>query len=337
MFDDPVKRQDPDVIRVLKEYRKALDAKELALMSDMADRWLKIEHKLDADILLLAQEIQKRQDEGKSITDQIVYKSQRYQALKAQMEAEIKKYNAEYALSAIEQAQSSYATLGIDAAQKSIQTSIGPLGYNWSRINVKAVESMIGFAGDGSPLNKLLKNDYPDAVEGLTNALVNGIARGLGPATTARNMADGMGMGLERAVLIARTETNRAYRAASTEQYRQSGVVTGYMRLVKKETACMACLMLDGQKLELESDLEDHPGGKCTAIPIIPGVNIKWETGPQWFNKLPPEQQSAKMGSEKFALWQDGQFKLSDLARVKHSDVWGDQPQVATIAQLTEV
>ena len=256
-------REDPDVVKVLKSYRVLLDGREDALMRDMGRHWLDIEHKLEAEIALLAREIADRAASGRVITEQVIWRAERYQIIKAQLEDEVRKYNRDYAVGAISRAQEQYALLGLDAARDAINASYGPMGAYWNRINVGAVQSMIGFAGDGSPLEKLLRESYPDAVDGLIKALVNGIARGQNPSQTAVDMADGMGMGLDRSLLIARTETARAYRTASTEQYRQSGVVNGFRRLVKKETACMACLMLDGETFELAQELDDHPRGKA--------------------------------------------------------------------------
>jgi len=73
----------------------------------------------------------------------------------------------------------------------------------------------------------------------------------------------------------------------------------------------------------------------CTAIANIRGVkDVQWETGKQWFNKLSPEEQRAKMGAEKYQLWKDGKFKLDDLSKLQHSTVWGDSPRVASIGEL---
>jgi len=335
MFPDPISKPTPDVIRILYEFRKAVELRELAMLDEMADRWLMIENRLDGDITALAYELQKLKDEGKIISESVVLQNQRYKALKEQMEREIAKYNRDYAVGMIEGQQLQYSKLGINAAQTAMRSGMGTIGYNFNLINVDAVMNMIGFAGNGSPLYTLLQKDYGDAVHGLTNALINGIARGYGPVKTAREMANGFGMGLDRAILIARTETIRSYRTATTEQYRESGAVTGFRRLVWKPTACMACLMRDGEFFELEDELSDHPAGKCTAIASIRGVkDVQWETGKQWFNKLSPEEQRAKMGAEKYQLWKDGQFKLEDLSKLQHSTVWGDSPRVANLSEL---
>lgn len=331
-------RQDPPVVTTLRRYREALDARELATMQDMAGRWVEIERRLDADIAALASEIQRRRDAGEVITQQIVWREQRYQILKAKLADEIRVYNRDQATPIITTAQKQNAWMGVEAARDAIYA-----GYNSRNIpyfpvlSRDQVETMAGFLGNGSPLNTLLKNDYPEALTGLSNALVNGMGRGLGAAEVARQMADGMGMGLERAMLIARTEMNRAYRMASVQQYRESRVVSGFRRLVKKATACMACLMLDGERLELASDLDDHPRGKCVAIPIIIGGPIaQWQTGPEWFNTLTAEEQRGKMGPEKYELWKAGIIEPRDLAGVHHSPVWGDSPRVKTVKELTE-
>lgn len=328
---------EPQVVRVLNEYRAALDARESALMETMAQRWLAVERGLESDMLALANEVEKRQAAGKTITEQLVWREERYKKLQSQLETELRKYNRD-AADLIAGAQGENAALGITAAQDAIQVSfaeMGAMGPMWNRINVNAVESMIGFAGDGSPLYSLLKESYPEAVDGLVNSLVNGIARGQGAAKTATDMANGMGMGLDRAMLIARTETARAYRTGSTLQYRESGVVSGFYRLVKKATACMACLMLDGEKFDTAEELSDHPRGKCTAVPQVMGVGKpRWENGVDYFKTLSPEEQAERMGSEKYARWQDGQFKLSDLAKIQHDPKWGDSPRVAAISEL---
>jgi hypothetical protein len=272
MFPDPVSRQTPDVIRILYEFRRAIELKELGMLDEMADRWLEIERRLDADITALAFEMQRLKDEGKIITESVLLKSQRYKQLRDQIEREIARYNREYAVGMIEGQQAQYAKLGIDAAQTAMRSAMGTIGYNFNLINIDAVANMIGFAGNGSPLYTLLQKDYGDAVSGLTNALINGIARGYGPVKTAREMANGFGMGLDRAILIARTETIRSYRTATTEQYRASGAVTGFRRLVWKPTACMGCLMRDGEYFDVAEELSDHPGGRCTSISSIRGV-----------------------------------------------------------------
>ncbi len=62
--------------------------------------------------------------------------------------------------------------------------------------------------------------------------------------------------------------------------------VTGFRRLIFKPTACLACLMLDGEYYKVESDFSDHPRGKCTTIPVtICGKSAQWQTGMDWLQE----------------------------------------------------
>jgi len=327
---------DPLAITILREYRARMDDMESVLMRDMARRWLVIEGGLDADISALAQEMARRTAAGETITKQMVWRAERYQIIKARLADEMKKYNLDYASGAISTAQRQYASLGINAAQDAITAMYpSPLSAAFNRINVGAVESMIGFAGDGSPLRTLLVKDYGAAADGLLDALINGLGRGLGPAQIGRDMADGMGMGLDRALLIARTEAARAYRTASTQQYRDSGVVTGFRRMAKKDGACLACLARDGERYRLEDELSDHPRGRCFLIADIEGMApATWQTGQEWFNTLEPAKQEMLMGTIRYEAWKSGQINFGDLSRLAHSDIWGNSPRLATIEEL---
>lgn len=324
---------DSIVVQILRTYRAQMDALDEELMRELGERWLRAENHLQSEMNALAEEMARRRAEGEEITEQMVWRSERYQQLQWQMKAESAKYNQD-AAQTIEEYQRRAAQIGIDAANAAIEGSVGPLSAAWNRINVQAVEAMIGIAGDGGPLYLLLAKDYGSAVDGLLDALVSGIASGKGVKDIVRDMADGFGMGLDRAILIARTETQRAYRMGSTEQYRESGVVTGFMRLVKKEGACLGCLLLDGEIFDTADELDDHPNGRCTAIPIVRGVDApEWEKGMDWLKSQPESKQREIMGNQRYELWQSG-TPLEAMTHKAHDEVWGDSPQPTPIGQL---
>lgn len=313
-----------------------MDALDNQTVESLGLRWLSIENSLQSDIAALAEEMARRTAAGETITQQMIYKAERYQVLQRQLEREVVKYNKE-AFGTIATAQERAATLGIDQAQAAIFASYpSPLSASFNRVNVGAVEHLIGLSGDGKPLKNLLDQAVGDASNGIVDALINGLGKGEGAFAIARAMADGMGLGLDRSILIARTETNRAYRSASVEQYRESGVVTGFYRLVNKSTACPACLALDGEEFELASEFEDHPNGNCTCIPKVRGVDAPtWEKGPDWFAMQDPAKQLSILGAQRFELYQNG-TPLSDFVTHSHSDVWGDAPALVPIRDLVK-
>lgn len=320
----------------MREYREQLEGMELGVMEDMGRRWLRIEERLLNDMAALEGQALKAAAEGKVVTRQMIWKMETYKRMKARLEEEIKRYNAEYLIPKVAAEQVRFGMFGVESGAGAINASYGiGIGPWFPVINRDVIEAMAGLLSNGSPLNTLLKEDYPDALEGILDALLNGMARGMGAGEIAKEMAVGMGGGLDRAMLIARTEVNRAYRTATVQQYRESNVVDGFRRLVKKATACAACLMLDGETFKSEDYLDDHPAGKCVAVPNITGMKpAKWETGREYFEKLSPEEQMARLGREKYEAWQAGKFDLGDLARKSESAEWGRNPRVATLKEL---
>lgn len=327
---------DSAAVRAVREFRASMEALDTQTVESLGLRWLSIENSLQSDIAALAEEMSRRTAANEVITRQMIYRAERYQVLRDQLSAQIVRYNKE-AVGVIADAQTRAATLGIDSAQAAIFASYpSPLSASFNRVNVGAVEHLIGISGDGKPLKNLLDKAVGDASSGIVDALINGLGKGEGALQIARAMADGMGLGLDRSVLIARTETNRAYRSASVEQYRASGVVTGFFRLVNKSTACPACLALDGEEFDLASEFEDHPNGNCTCVPMVRGVDPpEWEKGPDWFASQDPAKQLSILGAGRFELYQNG-TPLSDFVTHSHSDVWGDAPALRPLRDMIQ-
>lgn len=325
---------DSVVVQILRTFRAQMDALDDSLMTELGVKWLRVEEHLQSEMDALAEEMARRRAEGEEITEQMVWKSERYQQLQWQMKAESAQFNQDAART-IEEYQRRGATLGIDAANAAIEAGgTGPLSAAWNRINVQAVEAMMGLAGDGSPLYLLLAKEYGSAVDGLLQALITGLGSGQSVKQIASAMVEGFGMGLDRAILIARTETQRAYRMGSTEQYRESGVVTGFMRLVKKDGACLGCLLLDGEVFDTADELDDHPNGRCTAIPIVRGVDPPtWEKGPDWLKNQSEAKQREIMGDARYELWKSG-TPLEAMTHKVHDEVWGDSPAPTPIGDL---
>ena len=323
------KFSEPRVVTVMREYREAMKARELEIMRDMAKRWLMIENRVNGDIAALQLTMAQKAASGKVITQQMIWREERYQILKGNLAEAIRGYNRDYLAGTISDAQKEFGWFGVQAAADSIRASYAlKIAPEFKVLNREAVETMAGLLSNGSPLNTLLKNEYPEALDGLTDALIHGVARGASSGQVAVEMANGLGMGLERAITIASTEMNRTYRSAITQEYRESNVVTGFRRLVLKAGACMACLFLDGEKFDVASDLDDHPRGHCQAVPEVIGVGApQWEKGADWFKGLDADEQEEKLGPELFEKWQKEGFDLSSLVSKSHSDEWGDTPR----------
>jgi SPP1 gp7 family putative phage head morphogenesis protein len=253
----------------------------------------------------------------------------RYQALLAQAREQIAGYEG-YATQTIIQGQLEWGRLGVEQAATAIAETFKDAGVwaSFNRLPVSAVERMVGLAGDGSPLFDVLKKRalYPHAVEGLTNALVEGVARGWNPKKTASRMQDGLAAGYDKALEIARTEQLRVYRTASQDQYRASGVVTGYRRLsAHDDRVCAGCLAADGEECDPDLDFEAHVCCRCVAVPIVEGVDPpEWTAGGDWFEQQDEATQRHILRPGRYELWANG--AVSDFrafATHTRNDTWG--------------
>lgn len=329
----------PLVVRTMLNFKAQLLAGESDQIERMARQWLRMEQNLQGSIDALALEIANMRDKGETINISRLIKMDRYQSLLKQITQQLDFYT-NYAEREIVQQQKSLLSLGIShaiEAIKSIFTMNGKVASAFDILPVSALTNMIGLAGDGSPLKKLLQDSWPEAVQGLTNQLIDGIALGINPKDVAKNMVDGFGVGLDRAMNIARTEELRAYRNANLQQYQASGMVSGYQRLAARDTrVCPACLFADdGTIYALDYSFDAHPQCRCTLVPVVIGMPIvSWQDGMSWFMAQNTASQSSILGPGAYDAWLNDEFELADMISRKDDDIWGGSLVTTSLADL---
>jgi hypothetical protein len=312
------------VVAVINNFKAALARRDATQVAEMVRRWLAVDSALSGNIEGLATELAQLKAAGKAVSQWKVARMQRYQDLLGQMRFEMNGY-ARYAADVIAKEQLYYGMTGIREASASLAAITGRLEGSFSLLPISAVHSMIGLAGNGSPLLKLLNESWPAASQQLTQALVNGTALGWNPRRTAKLMTESMDSeGLGRAITIARTETLRAYRSASAASYRESGRVRGFKRICARQArTCLPCLVLDGTFYPVESEFAEHPSGRCALVPCVKGYDDPtWATGREWLESQDEATQRDIMGSARYEAWRDG----SSLERmVTHTEdkTWG--------------
>lgn len=325
---------EPEVVRMMRGFRTALLAGESSQQHEMAIRWLQVEGALRSDIDALSSELINAAKEGRAANEETISKNKRYLDLLRQLRTEVYGF-ADDASMSISAKQLEFGIQAIDNALALIRTQ--SIDLLFSRLPIEAVEAMVGLAGDGSPLGQLLRLSWADAADGMTRQMIKGVALGWSPRKTAEEMQKGMSSGLNRALNIARTEQLRVYRDISRQQYQESGVVTGYKRIAAKQpSTCIACLLLDGKRYELDEVMEEHPSGRCAMVPIVEGAPVvAWRSGKAWFEEQGEETQKAILGASKYDAWKDNQFDLSDMVAVRKSSKWGDSVGVKSLRTLT--
>ena len=321
------------VDEVLREYRQRLLARDAAAQVEYTRRWLRVEQALEAQYLNLAMDAA----EAGTATVEQVYALQRYQALLVQAKEETRRFTLTVA-DRIAAEQTAAASDGLDMATDAIAAQFARVGVeaSFTILPLDAIRAMIGITADGTPLAQLLMASYPETINLLTQALVNALALGYNPRKTARMMAEAMSGNLQRAFLVARTEQMRAFRSAQVQEYRESGVVRGYRRRAALSgRTCLACLMEDGKFYDTLEQYSDHPGGRCSAEPVLMYYHTNpAKTGREWFESLTADKQREIMGEGHFRAWKDGAFSLDAVSRIHNHPTWGESPQVVPLKEL---
>jgi SPP1 gp7 family putative phage head morphogenesis protein len=326
----------PNIYQTIQEFNRALDAQEKAQWLAMAKRWKQTEDTLALYIQRHADAIAARKLAGQAISEYAYTKLDTWKDLQRQIISEARRYE-NYATATIKAEQLSYLEMGASAAQAAISGELGA-GYAFNRLNIQALENMVGITADGSPLFDVLQKRAltPDMVEGLVNKLNEAIALGYNPRKTAGMMAEGLAAGLDKALVIARTEQQRSYRAASQAQYVESGVVMQYQRhAAPSERSCIECIALDGKIYPTDADFESHPNCRCFMTPVIEGAKDPGAKTLTWFEGQSESVQREIMGAGRFELYQNG-TPLEDFVRVTNDPTWGATISAVPLSELNK-
>jgi hypothetical protein len=170
------------------------------------------------------------------------------------------------------------------------------------------------------------------------------MAQGWNPRKTARYMADGLAQGLDKALVIARTEQLRAFREATFQNYnRNSDIVKGWTWSASlDDRCCLCCWSMHGSVHPLSERLSDHIAGRCVASPItkswadlgysgIADTNPKIPTGEERFNKLSEAKQLEIMGEKRYELYKDGKLAFADMASFVDNPTWGRSVRITPL------
>jgi len=316
----------------MREFTAALLAREVTQTNEIVTAWLVIERSLAGSINDLVNEIDILVKAGELPTRGQILRLERLWDLLEQARIESTRFAADFLTPYITAGQEEVANLGISQAAEIIQLSLETdvsLAAVFNRINISAVEFMVGLTGDGQPLWELIRKRVitgPDVIQRVIDTLVEGVVRGYGPRKTARLIANDLAGGLNKALQIARTEQLRVYRESSLLQYLESGVVRGYKRLsARDKRVCPACLMADGKFYLLSVPFAAHVQCRCVPVPVLFGVDEPmWETGMEWVRRQDPQIQVLILGPGRFEAWIGREFELEDLITETTHEIWGD-------------
>lgn len=181
----------------------------------------------------------------------------------------------------------------------------------------------------GSPVYERLKKLTDTNIEYVIGLLEDAIQEGKNPAVIGKLIAEqGLGIGLTDALRWARTVQMNAYRLGSQVTMGQnSDILDGWVWFALLDSAippCESCLANHGKLFSLDESLDDHPNGRCVAIPHVAGDdNPVSQTGADWFDSLDEATQREILGKTKLELLQGGQITFDQLTKQVDDDIWG--------------
>lgn len=207
----------------------------------------------------------------------------------------------------------------VDQALSDARTLVGLAGDRnalalMRRPNPQAVQALVGYASDGSPLRDLFSRLTQGTPERMADMLASGMAQGLNARVIARHLRKEFGVPAARALLIARTETHRAYNEATMRTFRANAdIFDGWIWVSACDRrSCGACFAMHGTRHSFRERLDGHPGCRCKAAPIVHGFEPpKIVLGEERLRALPESVQKGVLGPGKWRAWQDGTLKLS--------------------------
>ena len=310
-------KNEKAALRTVKKYRKQVDLLEDAASALLAQRWVLLQESIEKDMKQLTD------DDRLGLPLGFRYEQNFRSAIISRLD--------EYAVFAdrtMTELSQQTARLGVDAANESAAEITGK-GVTWKKVSISGL--FIGGIFDASrdALRKI-----PGAISDKLGQLVSQAAgmaeQGLEwMQSQIGELLGGAWRGFQR---VIRTAAEQMFRRAQQEQ-RQQIPLQQWRRMANHETACLACLMLEGTIYDREEDFADHPNGRCYIGPCEPGSKEE-RTGKQWLEEQDEETQRRIMGKGRFEAWQRGELDLDQMTDVRPDPVYGPQPHVIPLKEL---
>lgn len=323
----------PDIYTQAQLHRQAVLARDAVALQRVTSAYLPIFNQLQFQLSQLTAQIEEAARTGQRISKAWLARQERYQSLLAQIAVQVDRYAEGVVVPVLTAEQRTLVNLSQLHASQALATQMPSLAASFNRLPVGAIEQFVGFAGDGTPLNKLLKRYGRDVAGQVRETLLNGIATGQGVQKTARAVEQLIDRPRWEAARLVRTESLRSYREASNEVYKSSGVVKGKMRLAAHSTrTCANCLALDGTIYPLDAPQDFHPNDRCTYIPVLQNVELpKRQTGAEWLAQQSAEDQAKVLGVSGAKAYRDG-LPLQNWIGVSKSKQWGEMRYQRSLA-----
>ena len=332
MTDNP---NTQSIIDLALQYRAALDKQDLAALNRLIGAYKDISKSLQGSIDALSLEIASGE-----YTRTTVIRLGRYKDLLTQAEEQLRDFQGLLSTE-VRAAGGNAVVLGESQARGLLSATLtGNPGIagQFQKLPAAAIESLLGFLDPAGPLYQRIKVLAPTTVDVISQAILDGVTKGLGSKAIARSITNGLGMGLTDALRMTRTVRNYAYREANRASYLANGEITPQWQWFAQldGNCCMSCVSQHGSIHPVTETLNDHHNGRCTMLPVTPlfGPTIPVNAGGAWFDEQGEAVQRQMMGRGMFDAWEKGRIDLSQLSVEKPNDVYGPMKVVPSLKDL---
>lgn len=331
------------IYEAVERFRDELLRGERAAASAMTHAYGEAWQRVRVEIERLARQYYEAQAAGREPASSWLFQRGRLASLQQQVEHELARVMQD-AEAGVRAQQLEAAAAAGRHARDAVETAVGAdaaveIMPRWDMLPSEAFTSLVGFSADGTPLGNLLGALPGEAGQAVRRGLLEGLLLGHNPRRIARAIRADLGGNLARALTISRTETLRAYREATYQNYlANSELLSGWVWLsARGPRTCLICLAMDGTVHPLSERLVDHPNGRCCAAPVVKGYPLtERQTGEQWLAGQNEYVQRQTLGDANFEVYREGRITLRDLVTaepVEDAD-WGARYQRRTLTEV---
>lgn len=326
-----------DIYQVAAQYRKQLLALEAQTVDDIIRLYIPTYRKLSEQLAATTAEITRLKAKKGWAPQRLLRELSTLPALLAQIEREVQVYGqGAHAATKAAIAQSiGMAHLNLQGMASTLAPTVT---LNVSGFSSEAVAQVAALSADGTPLAELYATFGKDAAAGARLAIFEGVVAGKGAREIGRDVRASLGVPTYRAMRIARTETLRAYREASLQDYKDNAdYIEGWLWVASLSLrTCASCLAMHGTQHPLSEQFGSHVQCRCTTVPIFEGEDHDLEPGPEWFAKQSEEDRESILGKGKAAAYDAGEITLRDLSVTRKSAKWGPQRYEGSLKQALQ-
>lgn len=329
------RKRGGDIYAVAAKHRRAILRGEAESARAMLSAWQPIERRILIAQLRVIRKIEQAQSTGLDVSPAWLFQQERYFQYLAVIREETERF-AQLAEAVTRAGQDRAVGLGIRHAGEAMRAAGVEAGF--VRVPKEQLEFLVGMLGNGSPLDTLFQTFGEQAAAKAKITLIEGLGQGMNPRVIAKRLAKVTGATPQRALLVARTETIRAYRMTTLENYRaNSEVVSGWRwTSARDKRTCPICLAMDGQAFTLETQMGTHPACRCALLPINRYRPVSRGTGEEWLRNQPEAYQKQVLGPARWEVWQGGEMSLPDFVKVTRSPEWGEGRALRPIRELAQ-